>query len=191
MTLLTTYAFAIQLSTYALALINNSSSRSVSWFIVTIACFHVILISLLWPGSLLHAAETSVQEIKIYLKTEDNRRGTTTMAAIRTRGLERLDEICHDLHDLIAIQRVDFCISRAHTYVCGARKLCKKSRRCKNDIDALYEKLRKEIYYLDCPHRAIGLEVDLCRASDVERGAAAGLLLSVGRTESGRTLRGY
>ncbi|KAF8902458.1 hypothetical protein CPB85DRAFT_1321787 [Mucidula mucida] len=82
MTLLTTYAFAIQLSTSALALINNSSS-----------CF------------------TRIEEIKVYLKTEDNRRKTTTMSAIRTAGLQRLDEICNDLNSLIAIQRVDVCIS--------------------------------------------------------------------------------
>ncbi len=91
MTLLTTYAFATQLSTYALALINNSSSCSVFCFIIGIACFYIILIPLLWPGSLLHA-EARIEEIKVYLKTEDNRRKTTTMSANRTAGLQRLDE---------------------------------------------------------------------------------------------------
>ncbi len=92
MTLLTTYAFAIQLRTYALVLINNSSLCSVSCFIIGIACFHIILITMLWPGSLLHATETRIEEIKVYLKTEDNRRKTTTMSANRTAGLQRLDE---------------------------------------------------------------------------------------------------
>ncbi len=85
---------------------------------------------------------------------------------------------------------MDFCISRAHKYICGVIELCKKARCWKSDIDALYEWLLKEvcvswanidsqsllilrqIYYLDCPRRVLsGITVDLCCALDVERGA--------------------
>ncbi|KAF8868248.1 hypothetical protein CPB85DRAFT_1263577 [Mucidula mucida] len=93
---------------------------------IAITCFHIIFVSLLWPGSLLRAAEAHVEEIKAYLMTKDNRRGTTTMAAIRTTGLKCLDD-------------------RAHKYICGVTELCKKARRCKSNIDALYEWSLKDI----------------------------------------------
>ncbi len=41
---------------------------------------------------------------------------------------EYRSRMCDNLHDLIAIQRVDFCISRAHKYICGVIELCKKAR---------------------------------------------------------------